>query len=126
MAFKAGVSKLFDIKGHVDNLASACGPMCVRSLGYELTCCRRWKGCFALFKCIVRCAKPWLCSMAAEVSPALVLAWLALLSARGANLVFSSSCLALQSPLLKPAVVENPSPCSNRGVKRQFWRQVAG
>lgn len=33
LALKAGVSKLSDIKGHVDNLASACGPKCVRSLG---------------------------------------------------------------------------------------------
>lgn len=74
LAFKAGLSKLFDIKGHVDNLASASGPVCVRSLGYELICCRRWKGCFALFKCIVRCVMPRLCSVAAEVSPAFVLA----------------------------------------------------
>lgn len=72
--------------------------MCVRSLGYELTCCRRWKGCFALFKCIVRCAKPWLCSKAAEASPALVLAWLALLSARE-GLTWSPALVLLSSLL---------------------------
>lgn len=69
LAFKAGVSKLFDIKGHVDNLASARGLKCVRSLGWELTCCRHWKGFFAFFECIVRCVMSFLSSVAAEMSP---------------------------------------------------------